>query len=82
MQVKVRLFASLREEVGREVVELEVPEPASVEGLLEAFGARYPTARSVGNVLVAVNEEIASPEQEVRPEDEVALLPPVSGGGP
>ncbi|MFQ5837863.1 MAG: molybdopterin converting factor subunit 1 [Thermoplasmata archaeon] len=80
MKVKVRLFASLREEVGQEVVELEVPDACSVESLLKAFTSRYPGSEAVGSVLVAVNKEVAGPEDAVKEDDEVALLPPVSGG--
>ncbi len=76
----MRLFASLREEVGQEVVELEVPEPCSVESLLKAFTGRYPKTASLGPILVAVNKEVATAGAEVRGQDDVALLPPVSGG--
>ncbi|MEE9182450.1 MAG: molybdopterin converting factor subunit 1 [candidate division NC10 bacterium] len=80
MQVKVRLFASLREEVGEETVEVELGNPATVDALLSAFSAAYPRARSVGQALVAVNQEVADGETGVAAGDEVALLPPVSGG--
>lgn len=80
VRVRVRLFASLREEVGSDVVEVEVGESASVGGLLEAFRDRYPEARGGDHLLVAVNQEIADRTSALRPEDEVALLPPVSGG--
>jgi molybdopterin synthase catalytic subunit len=78
--LKVRLFASLREEVGQEVVELEVPDECTVDSLLKTFASRYPKAASMGSVLVAVNKEVARPEDRVKEGDEVALLPPVSGG--
>ncbi len=80
MKVAVRLFASLREEVGQEVVELEVAKPCSVDTLLQAFNARYPKAQRTGPVLVAVNQEVGNASVEVHEGDEVALLPPVSGG--
>ncbi|MFQ5908615.1 MAG: molybdopterin converting factor subunit 1 [Thermoplasmata archaeon] len=80
MQVQVRLFASLREEVGRETVALEVENPADVQSLLRAFSEAYPRARSVEQAIVAVNQEVADGQTPVQAEDEVALLPPVSGG--
>lgn len=80
MRVKVRLFASLREEVGQELVELEVPAECSVDSLIEAFNVRYPEAGRLGPVLVAVNQEVGGPDTLVGEDDEVALLPPVSGG--
>ncbi|MEE9164533.1 MAG: molybdopterin converting factor subunit 1 [Thermoplasmata archaeon] len=80
MQVTIRLFASLREEVGQETVSLELENPATVDTLLSAFSAAYPQAKSVGQALVAVNQEVAEGKTGVAAEDEVALLPPVSGG--
>lgn len=80
MKVKVRLFASLREEVGQEEVELEASDNCTVSELLEAFASRFPKAASYGPILVAVNKEIARPKQAVDEDDEVAFLPPVSGG--
>lgn len=80
MKIKIRLFASLREEVGEETVSVEIGNPATVETLLDAFAAAYPRAKSVGQALVAVNQEVANGETVVAAEDEIALLPPVSGG--
>ncbi len=80
MKVRIRLFASLREEVGQEEVELEVPKPCSVGSLVTAFNARYPRAQGLGPILVAVNQVVGDAETPVREKDEIALLPPVSGG--
>lgn len=82
MKLRVRLFASLREEVGQEEVDLDVPDECTVEGLLKSFASSYPKAASMGPLLVAVNKEVARAGDRVREGDEVALLPPVSGGGP
>ena len=80
MKLEVRLFASLREEVGRETVALELGNPATVADLLRVFSDTYPQARSVGQAIVAVNQEVADREAPVEAADEIALLPPVSGG--
>ena len=80
MQFRVRLFASLREEVGQEIVTLELGNPATVADLLRAFSDTYPQARSVGQAIVAVNQEVANREAGIETEDEIAFLPPVSGG--
>ncbi len=80
MQFQVRLFASLREEVGQETVALELGNPATVADLLSAFSDTYPQARSVGQAIVAVNQEVANREAPVEATDEIAFLPPVSGG--
>ncbi|MDQ6821493.1 MAG: molybdenum cofactor biosynthesis protein MoaE [Actinomycetota bacterium] len=76
MQVRVRLFAALRERAGAAEVEIELPEGARVSDALARFGA---LADGVPMVM-AVNQEYAGPEAELRPGDELALIPPVSGG--
>jgi MoaE-MoaD fusion protein len=74
MIVSVRLFAGLRERAGRERVEIELPEGALVSDLLAAMEI------APRSCVVAVNREYASPTEPVRAGDEVALVPPVSGG--
>src|SRR4051794_35405209 len=76
MLVHVRLFAMLRERAGRDVLELELPEGARVA---DALAAVDDLAGGLPLVL-AVNREYAPPEQQLAAGDEVALIPPVSGG--
>src|SRR5579884_534984 len=76
MTVRVRLFAGLRERAGASEVEVELSDEARVADLLEALRTVTGDAR----VVVAVNQEYAAPETLVRPGDELALIPPVSGG--
>jgi molybdopterin synthase catalytic subunit len=73
MRLTVRLFAGLKERAGAPTVELELPEPATVADVRAAFGAGLP-------YIVAVNRVYASDEEAVAGDDEVALIPPVSGG--
>ena len=81
MQVHVRLFGSLREAAGTASVELALPDGARVEDVREALAARVPAAARLGpRVAVAVNQELAPPGTRLAEGDEVALLPPVSGG--
>lgn len=80
MRVEVLLFASLKDEVGPSFT-VEVPEPASVADLRRALEAAHPAfARFGRRAMVAVNEAWAREGDPVRPEDAVALLPPVAGG--
>jgi MoaE-MoaD fusion protein len=82
MRVRVRLFAILRERAGRDSVDLALPEGATVADALEALRAE----RGLEEVLpalpvrMAVNRDYASPDTELAPDDELALVPPVSGG--
>lgn len=76
MHVSVLLFAGLRERAGTTELELELPEGACVADALERLGE----LTSGVPVVMAVNHEYADGDQELRPGDEVALIPPVSGG--
>jgi MoaE-MoaD fusion protein len=76
MVVHVRLFAALRERAGSDRLELELPDGALVA---DALAAVDDLARDLPLVL-AVNREYAAPEDRLAPGDELALIPPVSGG--
>jgi molybdopterin synthase catalytic subunit/molybdopterin converting factor small subunit len=75
MKVTVRLFAVLRERAGRESLELDLDDGATVRDAIAAVGA----ADGVP-VVMAVNREVAGGDVVLRPGDELALIPPVSGG--
>jgi molybdopterin converting factor subunit 1 len=76
MHVRVRLFAALRERAGAEEVELELPDGARVGDALDRL-----TALTDGiPVVMAVNEEYARAGDMLCSGDELALIPPVSGG--
>jgi MoaE-MoaD fusion protein len=76
MEVTVRLFAVLRERAGASAVTLDLPEGASVRDALDSLAG---LADGVPLVM-AVNREYASAETALDPGDELALIPPVSGG--
>jgi len=82
MTVRVRLFAILRERVGRDEVELELADGATVADALAAVGELPGLADVVGRlpVRMAVNRDYASEETRLAAGDELALIPPVSGG--
>jgi MoaE-MoaD fusion protein len=76
MQVKVRLFAMLRERAGTTELVLDLPEGARVRDALSAL-----SELAAGLPLVmAVNREYASEDEPLAAGDELALIPPVSGG--
>jgi MoaE-MoaD fusion protein len=78
--LSVRLFAGLRERAGADRVELQLPEGASVGDLLAALAATPVGALRPGQCVVALNREYARADAVIQPGDEVALIPPVSGG--
>jgi molybdopterin synthase catalytic subunit len=76
MQVTVRLFAALRERAGTEELALELPADARVRDALDRV---RDLTRGVP-VVMAVNQEYATDDQSLQAGDELALIPPVSGG--
>jgi MoaE-MoaD fusion protein len=76
MEVTVRLFAMLRERAGASEVTVELPDGARVGDALAALGD---LAEGMPLVM-AVNREYASADAPLDPGDELALIPPVSGG--
>jgi molybdopterin converting factor subunit 1 len=81
MRVTVRLFARLREAAGAADCECVVGPHATVADVWDALAARYPpVAPFARTVSAAINAEFASRTAAVREGDEVAFLPPVSGG--
>jgi molybdopterin synthase catalytic subunit len=76
MQIRVRLFAGLRERAGATELELELPEGALVADALELMRELTDGVQ----VVMAVNHEYADPGSALESGDEVALIPPVSGG--
>jgi molybdopterin converting factor subunit 1 len=81
VRVSVRLFAGLHDLVGQREVNLELADGATVADLRDQLASRYPAVVPFMNTLVcAVNEEYVSSEHRLSPGDQVALIPPVSGG--
>jgi molybdopterin converting factor subunit 1 len=81
VRVGVQLFARYREAVGRSRLEVEVPEGATVEGLWAVLEAGHPVLVPYRpHTLFAIGNEYVSAEHPLRPGDEVACFPPVSGG--
>jgi len=76
MRVRVRLFASLRERAGSDEIELELPEGARVRDALEQVHHLTDGLR----VVMAVNQDYAELSAPLHTGDELALIPPVSGG--
>ena len=80
MKVSVRLFAGLRERAGTDRLELELPDGARVADVLAAMAGTPVGELRPRECVVAVNRSYAAADEPVRAGDEVALVPPVSGG--
>ncbi len=81
MRVRVRLFASLRETVGRTEVELELPEGATVEAAWERLARDHAgLAERRPRLTAAINRRYAPFDARLAEGDELVFVPPVSGG--
>jgi molybdopterin synthase catalytic subunit len=81
MNITVRLFAGVREVVGHSTVVLEVPDGTTAGQIMDYLAANHPEAARLRSVTaLAVNREYAEGGRVLADGDEVAIIPPVSGG--
>jgi molybdopterin synthase catalytic subunit len=81
MRVRVLFFGMLKDLVGKASDTLDLDQGASVADLLAHYETQIPRLReSLSSLALAVNQEYATVETKLRSNDEVAILPPVSGG--
>ena len=83
--VRVRLFASLRETAGWSDRELALPvasgdAPCTPRLLWQGLALAPPTPARPAGRRVAINQQFASPDTPLQPGDELAFLPPITGG--
>lgn len=82
MRLSVRLFASAREAVGASSLSLDLPDGATVSTLVHELRSTYPLLSTLPELVISVNYEYAAGDTRLDERDEVALIPPVSGGAP
>ena len=83
MRVRVLFFGVLKDLAGKSSDVLDLLEGASVQDLVEHYEAHIPRLKSaLPSAALAVNQEYAGPGTKLKENDEIALLPPVSGGAP
>lgn len=81
MKIKVKFFASYKEAVGTDELDMDMEDESNVSQLLEAVKAIHPAiGELIEPLIVSVNKEYATFDKVLKDGDEVALLPPVSGG--
>ena len=81
MIVNVQLFAAARDRAGSGVVQLNLPDDATVADLRRQLVAQFPTLVDiVPRAMIAVEADYASDSVPLRSTSEIALIPPVSGG--
>lgn len=80
-KIKVKLFAILRERVGESEITITVPMGITVDYLNSEILKKYPQLKSFNNKFVtSVNWKVTTGNTIISSKDEIALLPPVSGG--
>ena len=83
MRVRVLFFGMLKDLAGRTSDVIELHEGASLRELLAHYEAEIPRLKgALPSIALAVNQQYAPPDAMLKDNDEVALLPPVSGGAP
>lgn len=79
MKIKVLAFGIAKDIFGGSQIEVELGE-ASIKALKTLLEDRYHRLRDLKSYLVAVNNEYATDERIINSNDEIAIIPPVSGG--
>ena len=83
MRIHVLFFGLLKDLVGKSSDTIDVREGASLEEVLAHCERQFPRLKeSLASLALAVNRQYASRDTKLKPDDEIALLPPVSGGSP
>ncbi|MFN8353142.1 MAG: MoaD/ThiS family protein [Spirosomataceae bacterium] len=77
--IHIALFGITRDIVGSKQLTVQLEHP-TVEGLLTELQTTYPPLKQIRSLLVAVNSDYATAQQPLSETDEIALIPPVSGG--
>jgi sulfur-carrier protein len=81
MNVRLQLFAAASELAGRDVLEFELAERATIGDLRRALVERVPALTALGpHLMFAIDAEYATDATPISPAAEVACIPPVSGG--
>jgi MoaD family protein len=81
MKVRVQFYAQLRDLVGMRELDVDLAEGTTVRDLLEKIYAQQPALRSHDkSILIGAGVEFVDRNYELKPGDEIAIMPPVQGG--
>ena len=81
MRIRVLFFGVLRDIVGLREDSVEVPDGSRLESVFEHYAGKFPRLREMSaNLVLALNQSFSEPSASLSEDDEVAFLPPVSGG--
>ena len=80
MKIKVLGFGIVREIFGNQSVEIDIDEGLTVSGLRDILESGFPKMRTLKSYMIALDEEYADEDQVISNLNEIAVIPPVSGG--
>lgn len=80
MKIKVLGFGIVREIFGNQSVEIDIDEGLTVSGLREILESGFPKMSTLKSYMIALDEEYADEDQVISNLNEIAVIPPVSGG--
>jgi molybdopterin converting factor small subunit len=81
MKVRVQFYAQLRDLIGIREVDVELAENATVHDLLEEIYSQQPALRPHDkSILIGAGVEFVDRNYELKPDEEIAIMPPVQGG--
>jgi molybdopterin synthase sulfur carrier subunit len=80
MKINILAFGIAKDIFGGPSISIELANDSSVYNLKYALEKEYPRLKQLASYMIAVNNEYALPEDCIHPNDEIAIIPPVSGG--
>jgi molybdopterin converting factor subunit 1 len=80
IDVNILLFGITKDLVGKQKFHLQLPEAITIADFKKLLNKKYPELVELDSLAIAVNSEYATDEIVLKPNDEIALIPPVSGG--
>jgi len=80
MTINILAFGIARDILGSSLMNLQVNEAVTSDGLKAELEQQFPGLKNISSFMIAINNEYAQPGQIILPGDEIAIIPPVSGG--
>jgi len=80
MRISIHSFGIAKEIVGGTITAIDIPDQSSVSELISALKENYPRLQALSSFAIAINGNYAAPDTVIALHDEVAIIPPVSGG--
>ena len=80
MKVNVMLFGITKDLIGKQFLSIDLPRKCTVQEFKNVLQSKYPELLELNSLAIAVNSEYARDNHQINQQDEIALIPPVSGG--